>query len=202
MKADDVDDRLHVDPYYSEEDLADHSALREEDGSLRPGIRSYPLIYFDLDKLSDNGLKLKRSDSSAGQHYEVRTYVRLIGSSDKLEMVIDVMDGYYRFPREHNGQPYNEHRILCTFTRELWNKSMSHFVRDITGTAGPAGPVGPAGPAGPAGKLKPVKSAGPQKKTAKRKADASTEPKRKQMPKQVNKKRTFNDSESQEMDWD
>jgi hypothetical protein len=87
------------------------------------------------------------------------------------------MEHYYRFPEEPRyGQPYSKDSVLWTFTRELWNKSMSHFVRNTTGTARTAstnGVVGTAGtsdtsaPSGPSGNTAPPTT------TGKRKADAS-----------------------------
>jgi hypothetical protein len=140
IEDDGIDDLMHVDVYYSEEDLEDHSALRDDDGVLRPGIRSYPTISVDLESLSDNGFSAKEDGISKTRYFDVKTYVQMNGNEDRLELKIEVMRSYHHFLGDKHGQPYHKDDVLWTFTKRLWDKSMSHFVRDITGTAGPAGP--------------------------------------------------------------
>jgi hypothetical protein len=159
VESDDYSDRIELELHYSEDDLKEHSALKNADGSLRAGIRSYPVISVDLADLSANGFHKKSGNGK--KHFEVRTYVKMTGTSDKLEIKIDIMQPNYRFPEEREGHPYSKDDVLWTFKRELWNKSMSHFVRDISGTATPAAaPAGPAIPQNPTNKRKAAASAG------------------------------------------
>jgi hypothetical protein len=156
------------------------------DGDLRAGICSYPLISVDLEDLSEHGFTAKKGGKAGKKHFELRTYVQMTGTSDKLEITIDAMEHYYPFPEERNGQPYSKDSVLWSFTRELWNKSMSHFVRNITGTATPA--VAPAGPATP------------QNISIKRKASASTGFGRRQTAKRATRKRAIDYAEDQDME--
>jgi hypothetical protein len=147
VEDNDIADRIHVDAYYSGEDLEDHSALRIEGGALRPGIHSYPLISMDLETLSEHGFKSKNGGISGGKKYfEVRTYVQMKGNADSLKIRIEVMQHFHRFSGENYAQPYHKDDVLWTFNREVWNKSMSHFVSNITGTASPTGLVNNAVP--------------------------------------------------------
>ncbi|RYH40002.1 MAG: hypothetical protein EON54_18630 [Alcaligenaceae bacterium] len=110
----------------------------------------------------------KKGGKGGKKHYELRTFVQMTGTSDKLEITIEAMEHYYRFPEERYGQAYSEQSVLWTFTRELWNKSMSHFVRS-TPTAL-------------------TNASAPNTTGAKRKADASTGSQRR-TPKRVTKNR-------------
>lgn len=65
-----IADRIHVDIYYSEEDLEEHSALRTTDGALRPGIRSYPLISVDLENLSEHGFTARQGGGFGKKHFD------------------------------------------------------------------------------------------------------------------------------------
>jgi hypothetical protein len=177
---------INVDLYYSEDDREEHSALRDVDGDLRAGICSYPLISVDLEDLSEHGFTAKKGGKAGKKHFELRTYVQMTGTSDKLEITIDAMEHYYHFPEERNGQPYSKDSVLWSFTRELWNKSMSHFVRNITGTATPA--VAPAG------------HVTPQHISIKRKASASTGFGRRQTAKRATRKRAIDYAEDQDME--
>lgn len=191
VEDNDIADRIHVDVYYSEQDMEDHSALRTEDGALRPGIHSYPLISVDLENLSEHGFKAKGSAASGKRHFDVRIYVQIHGSNDNLEITIEVMQNHHRFLHERYGQPYSKNDVLWTFTRRLWNKSMSHFVRDVTGTASSAGPIEGVAPtastdAAAATAATSTNSSTPPNASVKRKADDS----RKSLRKQKTPKRT------------
>lgn len=207
VEDDGIADRIHVEVYYSEEDLEDHSALRTGDGALQPGIRSYPLVSVDLDTLFEHGVKSKRGGNSGKKHFDVRTYVQMRGTEDSLELTIEVMAEYYRFPEEQQyGQPYSKDDVLWTFNRQLWNKSMSHFVRDITGSAGPAHPVDNAVPAassetmGAASGANTAFPSAPQQASSKRKANASTTQGHKNTSGRAVRNRVFSYADDQDMD--
>jgi len=191
VESDKFGDRIHVDLHYSEDDLEEHSALRGADGALRGGIRSYPLISVDLENLSDHGFVAKKGNGK--RHFELRTYVQMTGTSDKLEITIDVMEHYYHYPEERNGQPYSEDSVLWTFTKGLWNKSMSHFVRSVTGTTAPTVPVVPDVPDVPAA---------PQNSSTKRRAAASTRPGPRRTPQRATRKRAIDYAEDEDEDME
>ena len=200
-----IDDRIHVDVYYSEEDLEDHSALRTDDGALRPGIRSYPLISVDLESLSDNGFKAKGGGNSGTRHFEVKTYVQMHGNEDSLELKIEVMQNFYHFPGERYGQAYDKDSVLWTFNRQLWNKSMSHFVRDITGTAGPVKNAALAASTvttGAASAANPALPSTLQNASLKRKTNASTNPANRKTPQRATRNRVISYAEDQDMEDD
>lgn len=183
VEADEYGIRIHVDLYYSEDDVEEHSALRLPGGGLRPDVRSYPLISVDLEDLSEHGFIEKKGGKGGKKHYELRTFVQMTGTSDKLEITIDAMEHYYRFPEERYGQAHSKESVLWTFTREMWNKSMSHFVRNVTGTARTAGTSDASANPGPSVNPSPQISAG------KRKADIYNGLQLKNTPKRATRNR-------------
>jgi hypothetical protein len=62
-------------------------------------------------------------------HFELKTYVQMTGSSEKLDLTVYCMKHTYHYTRI-----FNTRSVLFTNTSEVWNKSSSHFVRSITGT--------------------------------------------------------------------
>lgn len=127
--------RIHIDLYYSEEDFKEHSALRDEDGTLRHGIRGYPLVSIDIDDLADRGFTEMRGGRTGKKHFELRTFVQMVGSNDKLDIIVYAMKPDFRYPSEPSGKPFaKEHVLFTTPPKEVWNKSQSHFIRTITGT--------------------------------------------------------------------
>jgi hypothetical protein len=120
--------RIHVDLYYSEEDFEDHSALRGADGNLRPGVRSYPLAYIDLDDLAGHDFKEKTGGKNGKPHYELKAFVQMVGSSEKLELKVYLMKATFQYYRG-----FSDRNVLSTEVIEVWNKSSSHFVRSTTG---------------------------------------------------------------------
>jgi hypothetical protein len=112
VESDDFGNRIRVDLYYSEDDRDKHSALRDMNGDLRAGISSYPLVSVDLEDLSEHGFTAKKGGKAGKKHFELRTYVQMTGTSDKLEITIDAMEHYYHFPEERNGQPYSKDSVL------------------------------------------------------------------------------------------
>jgi hypothetical protein len=125
----DTNVRIHVDLYYSEQDFEEHTALRGADGNLRPGIRSYPLAHIDLDNLRNHRFKEIKGGKDGVNHFELKTYVQMTGSSEKLDLTVYCMKHTYHYTRI-----FNNRSVLFTNTSEVWNKSSSHFVRSITGT--------------------------------------------------------------------
>jgi hypothetical protein len=198
VEADEYGIRIHVDLYYSENDVEEHSALRVPGGGLRPGIRSYPLISVDLDDLSEHGFIEKKGGKGGKKHYELRTFVQMTGTSDKLEITIEAMQHYYRFLEEPRyGQAYSKGSVLWTFTRELWNKSMSHFVRNTTETARSANTAVTSDASASSDLSGPSAS---RITAAKRKAETLTGSRRKNTPKRASKNRQIDYSVGQDVE--
>lgn len=131
--------RLDVSLYRSNEQLADHSPLRNANGELQAGIQEYPLMFHDIDSLLGYGFRVKgTAHASDKHHYELRTFIQLSCTSDRLEMTIHGMKHNYRYDFERpNGMRFSQDMVLFTCTQEVWNKSSSHFVRDTTGPLEP-----------------------------------------------------------------
>lgn len=194
-----IADRIHVNIYYGEEDLEEHSALRTADGALRPGIRSYPLISVDLENLSEHGFIAKQGGGFGKKHFDVKTYVQMQGNEDRLELTIEVMPNYYRFPGDKYGQAYSKDSVLWTFTRQLWDKSMSHFVRNITGTARTSGDTGTAITSDASVTSVPTGPSASRTTVAKRKADVLIGSQRRNTPKRAVKDRQIDYTVGQDL---
>lgn len=124
--------RIHIDLYYSEEDFKEHSALRDEDGTLRHGIRSYPLVSIDIDDLADRGFTEMKGGKTGKKHFELRTFVQMVGNNDKLDITVYAMKPGFQYLSESSGKAFAKEHVLSTHTKEVWNKSSSHFVRSQT----------------------------------------------------------------------
>lgn len=136
--------RLHVDLYWSQRNFPEHSSLRDDAGNWFPEIRSYPLMFADLEDLKSQGFEVDDSEDTVVPYYPVRAYVEMTGSSDSLLLSLHVMKHYYLFPTE-GGLPFNQEHLLLTHTQEVWSQGCSHFTSNTTGTSGPHGAVVRAG---------------------------------------------------------
>jgi hypothetical protein len=145
--------RLKVDLWWSERHYPDSSPLTDADGNVRAGIRSYPLVVADLPPLADHGFPAIASTTpGAGQYFEVKSWVEMTGTEDKLTLTVHVMNHGYVYPREagasaqrrraripRSRSDLDEDDILDSYTEEVWDKDSSHFVSSSTASTGSRG---------------------------------------------------------------
>jgi hypothetical protein len=134
-------ERLHVDLYWNKRNLAEHSALRDDSGNCFPEIRSYPLVFADLEDLASLGFEIHGGDGKISPHFIVRAFVEMTGSSDQLLLSIHVMKPDYVFPSECDDRTpaLGAQQSLITHTQEVWSKGCSHFTSKTTGTSSLSG---------------------------------------------------------------
>ena len=149
--------RLHVDLYWSENHLQDHSPLRRRDGNLTKGIRSFPLAWTDIDEsdLEADGFELVTRNGGVS-HYVVDAWVEMRHGNDQLTLTVYLMRHKYKLPWKTNGQVRLSKRrtqahvkipktgaelklrngddVLLERTVEVWHKDSSHFITQSTGT--------------------------------------------------------------------
>ena len=143
--------RLTVDLWWSERIFPNSSPLRTADGSVRAGIRSYPLVFADLPPLANHGFPaIAGTGSGSGHYFEVKTWVEMTGTEEQLSLTVHVMNHGYMYPREVGASPQHqrtriprrrsdldENDVLEFYTEEVWDKDSSHFVSSSTVSTGP-----------------------------------------------------------------
>ena len=145
--------RLHIDLFWTENDVEDHAPFKDRKDKLLKGIRSFPLVWADLEDLSRHGFKAVDGQGFGGQHFVVRAWVALEIRNDTLVLVVKLMRPGYRHPWKANGKLRQKTRNKKTRrdvpqriadlaaedvfkTREIvvWTKDSSHFITNSTGT--------------------------------------------------------------------
>lgn len=149
--------RLHVDLYWSENHLEDHSPLRSGGDQLTKGIRSFPLAWHDIDDsdLEADGFELVTRNGGV-PHYVVDAWVEMSYSDAQLALTVYLMKHGYKLPWKVDGKvrlarrrtqahvkipktgaqlkQLNGDDILLDRTVEIWHKDSSHFITQSTGT--------------------------------------------------------------------
>ena len=129
--------RIHTDLYMSKLRFAEHTPLKDDEGNLIPGVCSYPSMFADLDDLKAEGFEVHDSVNNRPPHFEVKAFVEMAGSSDKLLLTLHVMKPDYEFPHEldDSAPTIMEEDRLFKHTQEVWSKGCSHFTSNTTGTS-------------------------------------------------------------------
>ena len=146
--------RLHVDVYFSENDIEDSATLKDRAGRLRPGVRAFPLAWADPGDLGDEGFQPVDRDGSAGKYYLVHGWVQMDHLNGKLVLTLKLMKPGYTLPWLASGGGLRQvsredhtlrtvpqsladldpNEVFMTQTVEIWDKDSSHFVTNSTGT--------------------------------------------------------------------
>lgn len=137
--------RLHVDLYWSEQRFRSGTALRDEHGEIRAGIRCYPLVFADPGDLAQQGFITENVEGE--DHFLVKGWAEMKGTMDALELTVYLMKYGYQYPGEHpavqqrflklTGLSGNDHldtnEVLGVYPEGVWDKDSSHFVSSSTG---------------------------------------------------------------------
>lgn len=145
--------RLHIDIYFSEDDLEDSAPLRNRAGKLHKGVHAFPMAWSDPGDLKKQGFQPIDRDGSAGTFYAVNGWVQMTLQDGKLVLTLKLMRPSYTLPWLASGglrQVSRENHELRTIpqtmadleqkdvfwtdTMEIWNKDSSQFVTNSTGT--------------------------------------------------------------------
>lgn len=92
--------RTHVDLVWSEKPLAPHSPLYNQDGSMKAGIRKYPLVFVDMKDFSEYGFEVQNSNVSDVAHFIVKGFVSMECTSDNLSLSVHLMKHDFEFAEE------------------------------------------------------------------------------------------------------
>lgn len=95
--------RIHVDLFWSKRQLEENTPLKDDAGNLIPFVRSYPLMFADLDDLASRGFEVYPGDDNTPSHFQVKAFAEMTGSSEKLLLTLHVMKPDYEFPPEYDG---------------------------------------------------------------------------------------------------
>jgi len=90
--------RLYVDLWWSEQHIRDSSPLYDDKDNIRDGIRKYPVVFADIPNLANHGYLPKGDAATGKQYFEVRTWVEMVGTEHKLDLIVHVMTSNYGFP--------------------------------------------------------------------------------------------------------
>ena len=152
--------RIHVDLFWSKVYFKDHTPLKDNAGNLIPGVRALPLCFADLDDLKAKGFEAHGGDDNTNTppHFELKAFVEMPGTSEKLVLTLHVMKPDFEFPRERDGAyvsvnkegrlfehldgayaTVNKDDRLFEHTQEVWSKGCSHFTSNTTGTSSSSG---------------------------------------------------------------
>ena len=129
--------RIHTELFMSKLRFAEHTPLKDDEGNLIPGVCTYPSMFADLDDLRAKGFEVHDSNNNRPAHFEVKAFVEMAGSSDKLLLTLHVMKPDYEFPHEldDSAPTIMEEDRLFAHTQEVWSKGCSHFTSNTTGTS-------------------------------------------------------------------
>lgn len=97
--------RLKVDLWWCEQHFPNSSPLKDADGNVRAGIRSYPDVFADIPNLSTHGFAALGGGGTGGQYFEVKTRVEMTGPVDSLALTVHVMKNRNMYPREAGTRP-------------------------------------------------------------------------------------------------
>lgn len=133
--------RIHVDLFWSKRRLEENTPLKDDAGNLISSVRSYPLMFADLEDLEGRGFEVHDSDDNSPPHFEVKTFADMTGSSEQLMLTLHVMKPGYEFSLDFDGidSIVNEEDRLFEHTQEVWSKGCSHFTSNTTGTSSSSG---------------------------------------------------------------
>ena len=133
--------RVHADLFWSKLRFAEHTPLKDDAGNLIPGVREYPKTFADLEDLESMGFEVHDGDANSPPHFQVKAFVEMAGSSEKLSLTLHVMKPDYEFPHELDGSAstINVEDRLFEHTQEVWSKGCSHFTSNTTGTSSSSG---------------------------------------------------------------
>jgi hypothetical protein len=133
--------RIHVDLFWSKRQFEENTPLKDDAGNLIPFVRSYPLMFADLDDLKAKGFEVHPSDDNSPSHFKVRAVVKMTGSSEQLILTLYVMKPDYEFPPDFDGSDstFDESDCLFEHRQEVWSKGCSHFTSNTTGTSSSSG---------------------------------------------------------------
>lgn len=135
--------RIEVDLLWSKKHLAEHTSLKDDAGDLISGVRAFPLVFVDLDDLKAKGFEVHDGEENTDTppYFEVKGFVEMTGTSERLLLTIHVMKPNYQFSYELDGAyaPFDEEDRLFEHTQEVWSKGCSHFTSNTTGTSSSCG---------------------------------------------------------------
>lgn len=133
--------RIHVDLFWSKRQLEENTPLKDDEGNLIPFVRSYPLMFADLDNLASKNFEIHPGDDNSPSHFAVKAFAEMTGSSEKLLLTLHVMKPDYEFSFELDSSDptIDEEDRLFEHTQEVWSKGCSHFTSNTTGTSSSSG---------------------------------------------------------------
>lgn len=109
---------LEFELYLSESPCKDHSALFNQKGDMRDGIREYPVMFVKLPDLRKAGFRRLQGED----FLRVKTYVDMYGDRNGLHLGVTVMKPHYDYPPFGMCSPnsaYPLSHLLTSYRRRL-----------------------------------------------------------------------------------